>query len=64
MIKFDDVQLNDAELEQVVGGQDVLSLQAMSADGDAAAGCISWCSCASSVSSKSGRSDELAESIS
>lgn len=50
--QFDAVQLNDAELDQVVGGRDVLSLQMMEADGASAAGCVSFCSCTSTVSSR------------
>jgi hypothetical protein len=55
--KINAVQLNEAELDQVVGGKDVLSLQGIPAENsEAAAGCLSWVSCSSSVS---GRSAEL-----
>jgi hypothetical protein len=50
---FEAMQINDEELDLVVGGQEVLSLQSMNPEGVSAAGCLSWCSCSSSVSSKS-----------
>jgi hypothetical protein len=55
--QFEDVQLNDAELDQVVGGQEVLSLQLMGADlvsscSDSSVSCESTASCKSSASSK------------
>ncbi|HEX8822197.1 MAG TPA: class III lanthipeptide [Archangium sp.] len=50
---FDAVQLNETELDQVVGGQDVLALQSLQAPVQDD-GCLSFCSCTSSVSSNNG----------
>ncbi|RYZ40043.1 MAG: hypothetical protein EOO71_17640 [Myxococcaceae bacterium] len=55
---FDDVQLNDAELDQVVGGQEVLSLQMMDSNsglkadgcGNSSVSCVSNVSCVSTAS--------------
>lgn len=54
--EFEDVQLNDEELDQVVGGQEVLSLQMMSTT-DLSGGCSdSSVSCQSTASCKSTQS--------
>lgn len=56
--QFEDVQLNDAELDQVVGGQEVLSLQMMGTESlsnicKSSVSCQSTQSCESSVSTVS-----------
>jgi hypothetical protein len=62
--QFEDVQLNDAELDQVVGGQEVLALQMMgSSDLAAPGGCWSSVSCESSASCKSSASSQAAETL-
>lgn len=56
--QFEEVQLNDAELDQVVGGQEVLSLQMMDSNLAAPGGCWSSVSCESSASCKSSASSQ------
>ena len=59
---LDAVQLNDADLDQVVGGQEVLSLQMMgTANEGVAGGCFSNVSCESSQSCKSSTSSAAVE---
>lgn len=54
--QFEEVQLNDAELDQVVGGQEVLALQMMDSGSSLVGGCWSSVSCDSSASCKSSQS--------
>jgi hypothetical protein len=46
---LDEVQINDAELDEVVGGKDVLEMQELAAVRDAES-CASWNSCVSNTS--------------
>jgi hypothetical protein len=55
-LQSDEVQLSDAELDQVVGGQEVLALQMMGSDSSLVSGCWSSVSCDSSASCKSSQS--------
>ncbi|GEN09077.1 hypothetical protein SAMN05443572_105335 [Myxococcus fulvus] len=51
-----DVELNDAQLDQVVGGQEVLSLQMMDVGQAEVPNCVSSVSCNSSASCESSAS--------
>jgi hypothetical protein len=47
---LDEVQINDAELDEVVGGKDVLELQQLQSSQVVADSCASWNSCVSYTS--------------
>ncbi len=49
---IEEVQLDETELEQVVGGAEVLALQGLALEREKDS-CVSFCSCTSSVSSRS-----------
>jgi hypothetical protein len=60
--QFEDVQLNDAELDQVVGGQEVLALQMMNLV-DSGNVCKSSVSCKSTQSCESSGSSAAVEQL-